>query len=1713
MAQHKKRNYEVSIWTLQDEFITVLKPSNVENKGQISGGKANIKDDGTLELSFSIPMYYYEGKTRIENSIWYTTKNGMIIQDMRKIKLIFNKDTDVARAFEFLIIDVQESHKGDILTCEISTEGMIFNELGKWGYKVSLSSEEFYARDYDYFTDGKWKDDNGVTHTEEPRGTLQYWLNHFLTPLPANTSNLDLTKWYYSIEMDWSAYSSGRDSDKVYEDEYTGSWNDTGSGYTPKDIVEAKEKERMVNLEESNAYNLTQNLAETFGVFCRYEYLYDSNYHIIGRRVIFYNNYIRENDGYIDLTYPYSTSAITRERDSKDVTTKMFVRPVADDASASGLITILDVAANKSREDYLLNFDYLLAVGGVTPEQYAEINTYQYQVGKRNDLLKKIEGPLIALRSRVPELEAAVTLHTNAIQLDKERISASNDLLNDLDKKDGEVDGTITIGPLAPRTAILKQSSNTDNNGAYYIDLTDHGVVLETLHIYRSYNFTTKQPQTELLTGTPEYDEFGNIIKINNLYITDPTSRTVYLTYHYVPHLYFERVLKTWESRLGTDEAALAKAKNELTNTQNKINTLQEQYDSTLAEKRELVAAFDKMMGPALRESYWQPDDYTDHGDDYVDAFTFSSTATTKVGGSSGYTELIWDTKLFDEEQKTTYEYSAAQTTKYYPCIKLGSQLNYVKQHIDELSFMFYDYISSYPTGRDMHNIRNFPVGSLCQYGFIKNGSSVEPVLILTGAETMSDAQIAEMKLTNHYPKVGVLTTTVTSSGITTTISSSFTVTSDMWVTSATPIYPRIKVGSLALKTSTDMIGLTYNNTELNNYEDYYILTRDDSTVNASGTILTSDAAYYITIEPKTMLREGTITAPVKFKFNLSNADTAIYLDAIQVLKENAYPKVSYTIDPSVVDEDFIYTLYNQLNRICNINDTDLKLENIQGYISELELDLDKPENDRIEIKNYKTKFEDLFTSIVAQTEAMKKSAYTIGLAAQAFTSSGDIDGSVLQNSVMKVDLNYAFNNGKLTIDEKNGIWGVSDSGVVAFRGGGIFTATEKDSAGNWKWNTGIVPQGINADLISTGQLDTNRINIYAGDRVRFQLNGDGLFAYKSFFEDFDITSLSSAALTKINNSSKRIDDLDAAQYVVMNQNGLFLIGEQGALVLNKDRTDYINLTKTVKRVEVSWDGFKLRNWDNEEVFWADPDTGNLNVKGAIYAHSLFVGDDEKDFDEYMSGIEGEILGQTNKVHYGPSAPSSPNEGDIWYDTTNHKTKRYVKKADGTFEWQDITSETLFDALSAADGAQKLAASKTTTFRQATRPAAQTYKVGDIWFNTTNNDQYIAVNTQWVEADWVLYNKNIKGTNLKVDTDNGTITIEASKTVKLAANGVLSITGNGGITMGSQVAINMFAGSSITMRAGSTNSTSAVVAISSSGIALAGGSISLSASAKIEMNSAGTVKIAAQTATGSYVILGAYNDASGNVSGGTVALTDIGLSAPQGSFNSLTINGLSALTTEWVNKKIIVAYAQPAGHDFIWINPSGGGSSGSGDAIDETITFYMNAFPSNKYAYNTDNKSFTNFHGLNSFYGSASGFSSNPSGATYYYTAKINMIAWSNTSSQTSNASISGGQVRATNPSDSSKYVLLNFTGSTLTLGKGNTGWVNFASGGVSTNLFSPSFSTFNAGNVEAKFSGNWGGSRYDIGFHSGTTNEFSARIVATGGGGTSGGCSVEYIP
>jgi len=92
MIQRRTRDYEVSLWSLQDSLIAILKQYGLEFKGQIEEGKLTDKDDGTQTFSFKIPMYYYKDGEKIENPSWYNVASGKLIANMRKVKVIFNKD-------------------------------------------------------------------------------------------------------------------------------------------------------------------------------------------------------------------------------------------------------------------------------------------------------------------------------------------------------------------------------------------------------------------------------------------------------------------------------------------------------------------------------------------------------------------------------------------------------------------------------------------------------------------------------------------------------------------------------------------------------------------------------------------------------------------------------------------------------------------------------------------------------------------------------------------------------------------------------------------------------------------------------------------------------------------------------------------------------------------------------------------------------------------------------------------------------------------------------------------------------------------------------------------------------------------------------------------------------------------------------------------------------------------------------------------------------------------------------------------------------------------------------------------------------------------------------------------------------------------------------------------------------------------------------------
>ena len=1059
ISKKEIRSYEVSLWTLQDEFITVLKWANAEQQGRIREPKLTLNVDGTQNFTFTIPMYLnifqeanrdnpridtHSRMIKQENPIWYNTRNGNLITSMRKIKVISNKGLYNKKIYDLIINKITEEHQGEQLLCQVECEGQAFHELGKIGYKYTLNKEVFDVDYKEWQETGHWyrkidiKRENPLY--SRPKANIQYWCESCgLKPRP--NTNINPNEWYYTIDMNYNSFekSTNRQPDILYEETYVSSWDDN---LRPLAIEEYKEKERVaLDIKESNLYNITQTIAETFGIFCRYDYEHDDNQQIISRTIVFYNNYIKDRENVISFIYPYSSSSISREMDSTELTTKMYVRCEDDSNTLEGDISIMNSEANKMGEDYLFNFDYFHDTGAITEEQYAMIEPYEISMHNFNNNLQTISLQIDALNKQKTDLDAEITVLNNSIEYDTEQINYASSLFNKL-----TTDGYITRNEMNPYYAYILEDHST---GDKYIKFNqqDKGIDASSVRIYKKYTASTCVLEDLIETSNYHFiyePEFGDVIKINlNVTLVANESTAVYVTYRYSPRLYYESILQTWQLKKANDESALEEKTTLLGTITTTLEGLQEDYTILLNEKDDAISKFNAAMGSAIREGYWQPDDYKDEGDHYTETDTFTSIYNSEplIADSGKGIKIGWDNQLFDNEDKIYYEESVLLSKQYYPCIDISNSTlftfitqNFINTNLTadkKISFIFQNNYYKDLTAAEknyIQNISNFTVGADAILGFIHtNDNNIKPVIILTGTRNMTDEEIKFMlNPSSGNPRIGILVTVVdenTSIASTYIRNDAISITPDMIYWDTTKIndndraagltgikninlcecvYPRIKFSSMKVKTQdTDNFNILYtdNNTLLTNYTDYQILTR---------ITIRDEKAYpetFITIKPNTMIGLGTYTGLVTVKYSLSNAATSIYLDAKDVLLESAYPKVSYTIKVNVLQEELINRLHNILTQLVMINDTELKFKNVFGYISQVTLDLDQPKNDEIEVKNYKTKFEDLFSAIVAQTEEMKRNNSGLAVAisggmpltGEAFASTIIQNGDILQ--------------------------------------------------------------------------------------------------------------------------------------------------------------------------------------------------------------------------------------------------------------------------------------------------------------------------------------------------------------------------------------------------------------------------------------------------------------------------------------------------------------------------------------------------------------------------------------------------------------------------------------------------------------------------------------------------------------------------------------------
>ena len=266
---------------------------------------------------------------------------------------------------------------------------------------------------------------------------------------------------------------------------------------------------------------------------------------------------------------------------------------------------------------------------------------------------------------------------------------------------------------------------------------------------------------------------------------------------------------------------------------------------------------------------------------------------------------------------------------------------------------------------------------------------------------------------------------------------------------------------------------------------------------------------------------------------NYTDADK-YYFDAERVLATSAMPTASYTIDVLALQALEGYENFNfEIGDRTFVTDIDFFGLDANGapykqevVISEISDIIDSQNSSTITVQNFRTQFEDLFSRISAsvQTLQMKDQIYS---RAENFTANGEILVPILQNTLINNSITLAQAIDQSVIVNDRGIE-VTDifnpDKKLRIVADGIYISSD----GGLNWTAGLTASGMNANFITLGQLDTNRLRIMNGAFPSFVWDKLGLTAYQIYMDSEDETAT------------------DTGGFVRFDQHGLYIVPDGG---------------------------------------------------------------------------------------------------------------------------------------------------------------------------------------------------------------------------------------------------------------------------------------------------------------------------------------------------------------------------------------------------------------------------------------------------------------------------------------------------------------------------------------------------------------------------------------
>lgn len=1061
----------------------------------------------------------------------------------------------------------------------------------------------------------------------------------------------------------------------------------------------AIEKERIIKIEKSNVYNMLQELAEKFQVWVELIYTYNDVYKVIGRTVNFKEEVLVDSE--LSFRYGVNINSISRVVNSDDIVTKMYVAPVDSEFdSTDGYMSIDDAPQNQMMENFLYNFDYYYRAGLMSAVQYADSIILAGDLRTENIKLRKeqanwfnkdkyiqdlyIKQDFIRAK-RDGALETAISLENQMETIDQALKEVRNRSFVVIPVTGETYPFKVNLssykGVVGTSFANFKKSNNstaftTPPSTDFLYDTMDPtriigikfasnpDIIATTTVATNGTTTATVGSKTGLFVGLTilghsQLPEKTTITAIspttNEITLSNSATGTatisctftryqIWFDFDYNPSAYQQKLIDEYTALYNSYFESYEEYDTLIASEEANLLAIEEAINTIIAAKDLLITTFERSVYSILKEGNWQDDKYILKKETLIKT---GSAANITLGN---YTREEYYSPNQPGNSAITfsaYHYATDLNDIDFNSIQLWSKSGSDYVHCYS---RYVDYNIEYGSYSGGQRLLLVPTFSGALYG-------VGGLTLFLKYKKISDSAYFESAQL-PYQTCNIYKRT-------------YAFTDENIIQNSIKIYSRYDAGFLEDESKTTL---------LLEGTDYLLSTSYDPVtfvLTTTATLKATQNAILLTQYPRITVDNNN---SVKFFFN----------DARDVLTRSSYPKVSYEM--SVVDLSILIGYKNftpYVGQKVHIVDTELFPNSlvpygIYGFISQIDYDLDNPENTQITITNYKTKFEDIFQRIVATTEATQAREGLFETVNAMVTPQRVLNVDVLQNTLYQnyIELNTSGDNSVIinergiVLTDLNGDNPVP--GQIKIIGNGIFLSRTL-SGGQREWTTAVTANGINAAAITTGLLNTKNIIIWNEDQKRFIWNAEGLFAYRE-----DVTgSTDFNTFVRLNQDGllfQRVIDAGTPEAftetpIALTWDGLVISSQRGAVTLTSDyglRVFDDQTPTPIERIQIGrlYDGLaptgtygmRLSNSAGQTVLITTTD-GDLSL-----IRNLFVG-----LDNNAAGMSGDFIDLTTFTSLYPDDVTDyetlkgPRSVRIWSGNTDRYNASFKVLQDGSF--------------------------------------------------------------------------------------------------------------------------------------------------------------------------------------------------------------------------------------------------------------------------------------------------------------------------------------------------------------------------------------------------------------------------------------------------------------